>query len=119
MNSIALGEVPGLDVKNGYFLHEGTWLHAQNVKGPNTKLSVANYNKGTGHATEFVPTRSSGVSRVENTVISEGSHTYEANSDIAKLQEDVNNQRKILAELTGIQSAQNSVNTSLRDEFKY
>lgn len=119
MNSIALGEVPGLDVKNGYFLHEGTWLHAQNVKGPNTKLSVANYNKGTGHATEFVPTRSSGVSTVENTVISEGSHTYEANSDIAKLQEDVNNQRKILAELTGFQSAQNSVNTSLRDEFKY
>ena len=56
MNAISNNEIPGLK-QDGYYLHEGSWLHAQAVPGPNSKLRTAVYDKSSGHASAFVPTR--------------------------------------------------------------
>lgn len=98
MNAIANNEIPGLK-QDGYYLHEGSWLHAQAVPGPNSKLRTAVYDKSSGHASAFVPTRTA-----KQTVMSVEHDTSNAEG-IANLSQKIDDTQKAVANVANAVAA--------------
>ena len=98
MNAIANNEIPGLK-QDGYYLHESSWLHAQAVPGPNSKLRTAVYDKSSGHASAFVPTRTA-----KQTVVSIEHDTSNAEG-IANLSQKIDDTQKAVANVANAVAA--------------
>nr|DAO61980.1 MAG TPA: peptidase [Caudoviricetes sp.] len=98
MNAIANNEIPGLK-QDGYYLHEGSWLHAQAVPGHNSKLRTAVYDKSSGHASAFVPTRAA-----KQTVMSVEHDTSNAEG-IANLSQKIDDTQKAVANVANAVAA--------------